>query len=226
MNRAVDWGGLPNTWDLGGLPLEDGGVTNTGRIYRSGRLDALDAAGWGELVAAGVGDVVDLRNDSEIRELPMRPSVLRVHRAPVEDEADAEFMAEWRGRLGTPLYYPVAVTRWPELFRAALRTIDAAEGGVVIHCSAGRDRTGLLSALILETAGVARAAILDDYAAGVRATNDWLRWHPVPHESPVAEAELAERTLASVALLEEFLDGPSHIALRPELEAVARRLVK
>ena len=225
MTRAIRWGGLPNAWDLGGLPLRSGGETLSGRIYRSGRLDALETPGWHELLAGGVTTLVDLRNDSEVRDLPLRPAALTVHRTPIEDEADDEFVAEWAGRLSTPRYYPVAVSRWPELFRAALAAIARAEGGVVIHCSAGRDRTGLLSALLLEAAGVDRAAILDDYVAGVRATNAWLRTHPAPHENAVSDDELMERIPVLTALLDEFLDNDdSSEQLRPELQRAASRL--
>jgi protein-tyrosine phosphatase len=225
VRRAITWGGLPNAWDLGGLPLRSGGQTVFGRIFRSGRFDALDASGWNELLAAGVTTLVDLRNDSEVRDLPQRPAALTVHRTPVEDEGDEEFMAEWAGRLGTPRYYPVALSRWPDLFRSPLEAIASTEGGIVIHCSAGRDRTGLLSALLLETAGVERAAILDDYVAGVRAANSWLRTHPAPHETAVSDGDLAERIPGLVALLDHFLDGDSHTPLRPVLEQAASRLL-
>lgn len=229
MTRAVRWGGLPNAWDLGGLPrrrdLPGPGSTLPGRLVRSGRLDALDAVGWGELVEAGVTTIVDLRNDSEVRDLDLRPASLVVHRMPVEDETDEEFVAEWGGRLNTAAYYPVATTRWPALFRSVFEAIADAPGLTVIHCSAGRDRTGLVSALLLDSAGVERAAVVDDYVAAVRSTNAWLHTHPAPHERALDDATLAARIPVLTGLLEEFLDGEAHAHLRPELSRAAARLV-
>jgi protein-tyrosine phosphatase len=228
VSRTVSWGGLHNTRDLGGLPRRSGSTpefTSEGRIYRSGRLDSLDAEGWHQLVAAGVTTLVDLRNPSEIRELPLRPAALTVAVRPLEDEQDDEFMDEWRGRLGSPIYYPVAVARWPELFRSAVTAVaDAPPGGVLIHCSAGRDRTGLLTALLLEAAGVERDAILDDYEWSVRATNDWLISNPVAHESPVDAEVLRSRIATARTALEDFLDQVDRRRFDPALEEAAARL--
>jgi hypothetical protein len=225
VSRTVRWGGLHNARDLGGLPVRGGGSTRVGRIYRSGRLDGLDAGGWQQLVADGVTSLVDLRNGSEVREVPLRPTALTVSVRPIEDEHDAEFMAEWRGRLGNPGYYPVAVARWPELFRAAFQAVaDAPDGGVLIHCSAGRDRTGLVTSLLLEAAGVERKAILDDYEWSVRATNDWLAANPVSHETAVDASTLATRIADARAALTAFLDDVDRQPFAAPLAAAAARL--
>lgn len=230
MSRAVRWGGLLNTRDLGGLPLRAesaAGATKRGRIYRSGRLDRLDAAGWEHLVADGVATLVDLRNSSEIRPIPLRPTSLGVVVCPVEDEHDDEFMAEWRGRLGNPSYYPVAVERWPDLFHAVFEAIARApDGGVVIHCSAGRDRTGLIASLLLDEAGVERDAILDDYEWSVRATNDGLIANPVPHESAVDTHTLESRITHSRVALTAFLDTIDRQPFALALTAAAQRLTR
>jgi protein-tyrosine phosphatase len=228
VSRTVRWGGLHNARDLGGLPLgsaNSGALTNYGRIYRSGRLDDLDADGWQQLLADGVTALVDLRNGSEVREIPLRPTAVAVSVRPVEDEHDAEFMAEWHGRLGSPGYYPVAVARWPDLFRAAFDAVaDAPDGGVLIHCSAGRDRTGLVTSLLLDAAGVERQAILDDYEWSVRATNDWLTAHPVSHETAVDATTLGTRIAEARAALTAFLDGADRRPFASALEAAAARL--
>lgn len=230
MTRDIRWGGLHNTRDLGGLPLRAGReqlLTRYGRIYRSGRLDSLDAEGWEQLVAHGVATLVDLRNGSEIRELPQRPATLAVSHRPVEDEHDTEFMAEWHGRLGNPGYYLVALDRWPELFRSTFKAVaEAPDGGVLIHCSAGRDRTGLIVSLLLDAAGVERDAILDDYEWSVRATNDRLTAHPVPHETAVDAATLGARIAEARAALTAFLDGADRRPFAHELAAAAERLTR
>jgi protein-tyrosine phosphatase len=230
MTRDIRWGDLHNTRDLGGLPRRAEHrnlLTSYGRIYRSGRLDDLDSDGWAQLVADGVGTLVDLRNGSEIREVPQRPSTLAVSHRPVEDEHDTEFMAEWHGRLGNPGYYLVALARWPELFRATFEAVaEAPDGGVLIHCSAGRDRTGLVVSLLLDAAGVERDAILDDYEWSVRATNDRLTTHPVPHETAVDAATLSTRIAEARVALAAFLDGADRRPFARELAAAADRLTR
>jgi protein-tyrosine phosphatase len=230
VSRTVRWGGLHNTRDLGGLPIRaeyGAGSTKRGRIYRSARLDGLDAVGWTELVAGGVTTLIDLRNPSEIRELPLRPAALGTAACPVEDELDDEFMTEWRDRLGSPDYYPVAVSRWPGLFVSAFSAVaDAPDGGVLIHCSAGRDRTGLVAALLLDAAGVERDAILDDYVWSVRAANDWLTEHPLPHETAADPETLESRVADARSALTAFLDDTDRQAFATALAAAAERLTR
>ncbi|MEO5533625.1 MAG: tyrosine-protein phosphatase [Pseudolysinimonas sp.] len=227
MTRRVRWGALPNTWDFGGLPRrsEVAGTRETlsGRVYRSARLDDLDDAGWAELTRS-VATVVDLRNDSEVRIVPLRPARLGVIRTPIEDEDDAEFMGEWNP-LGSPRYYAAAVERWPDLFRRAFAAIaEAPEGGVLIHCAAGRDRTGQIAALLLERAGAERSAILDDYERAVRAANDHLENHPSEHDVAVDSDTLRERLVVARATLDDFLSTTSVTPFEAELSAAAARL--
>jgi protein-tyrosine phosphatase len=230
VNRAVTWDGLHNTRDLGGLPLRanrGGAVTSYGHIYRSGRLDDLDAEGWKHLVGRGVATLIDLRNGSEVREAPLRPTSLRVSSRPVEDELDEAFMAQWRGRLGNPGYYQAAVERWPQLFQATFEAIaDAHDGGIVIHCSAGRDRTGLVVSLLLDAAGVEREAILDDYEWSVRATNDRLTTHPLPHETAVDTVTLSARIVEARGALTTFLDDVDRRPFASALSVAAARLTR
>jgi hypothetical protein len=85
-SRAVAWGDLQNAWDLGGLPTASG-PTRYGRVFRSMAPDKLDSAGWGDIQAAGVTTVVDLRNDYEVEEAPGRPTTLAIIRRPIEDQS-------------------------------------------------------------------------------------------------------------------------------------------
>lgn len=171
-DRSVSWGGLHNARDLGGLPAATT-VTRPGRIFRTPRLDGLDARGWTELVDAGVRTIVDLRNPHEIQPLAIPTGVTRLHR-PVEVWEDRDFMARWGDALDSPEYYRANLELWPELIVAALRAVaHAPDGAVVVHCSAGRDRTGLVTALLLSLVEVPQEAIVDDYAAAVVAMNDY-----------------------------------------------------
>lgn len=182
------------------------GTTVFGRLYRMPRPDLLDEEGWRQCEAAGVSTLVDLRNADEIPRLPLRPSSITSINTPIEDPLDSEFMARWGSELGSPAYYVEALTRWPGKFAAVIRAIsDAPRGGVVIHCAAGRDRTGLVVALILTLCDVDLDLILDDYEAGVRETNVQLRSQDDPHESPRTDRQLEESIAQSRATLRALL---------------------
>ena len=205
-DRSVRWGGLHNARDLGALPT---GTTATrrGRIFRTPRLDGLDEQGWTELVDAGVRTIVDLRNPHEIEPLPLPTGVTRHHRY-VEVWEDRDFMARWGDVLDSPEYYRANLEAWPELIVDALRAVaDAPDGAVVIHCSAGRDRTGLVTALLLSLVGVPHDAIVEDYACAVVAMNDYARsglGDETGRTDDELDARLAEVTGHLRALLAEL----------------------
>lgn len=144
--RDVVWQGIHNARDLGGLPAGDG-MTSFSRFYRAPRLESLTAQGWTELVAAGVRTVIDLRNPSELSASVAagaagRPSEVVTWFLPIEDQSDVEFMARWGKQLGSPIYYADNLERWPDKLIAVFRAmVDAPAGGIVFHCSGGRDRT-------------------------------------------------------------------------------------
>ncbi|MFE5308980.1 tyrosine-protein phosphatase [Isoptericola sp. NPDC056605] len=230
--RAVHWGALPNARDLGGLPTADGGRTRTGSLYRTSRLDDAGPEGLAAMAAAGVRTVVDLRNAAEIEPLELPPTVTRHHR-PVEDPDDEEFMRAWAPHLDTPRYYATVLERWPGLVTDVFRTIaDAPDGAVVYHCAGGRDRTGMVTALLLTLVGVPRPVVVDDYLRAVRANNDRAVTEPgwsEPHRAPDALAAWCD---AVAAALGDFLDGVdpadylrAHGVTDPELDRVRHRLI-
>lgn len=206
MTRAMTWGELHNVWDLGGLPAADAD-TARGRVFRSPRLDDLDAAGWDALLASGVRTIVDLRNDDEVAPLALVAGVT-VHRRPVEDQAHEAFMAGWGLLLNSPESWLPTLRFFPEKVVAALRAVAEApeDDAVLVHCAGGRDRTGLISAMLLQLAGTAREGIVTDYWLGVIATNFHLRDHPRPHESGRTDAELGPWLDEVTEHLEAFLD--------------------
>ena len=202
----MQWGTLHNIWDLGGLPAV-GDDTVRGRVFRSPRLDGLDEAGWDALLASGVCTIVDLRNDDEVAPLDV-PAGVTVHRRPVEDQGHVEFMAAWGERLNSPAVWAATLENFPGKVVAALRAIAEApaDGAVLVHCAGGRDRTGLISAMLLQLAGAAHEGIVNDYWLGVIAANFHLREHPKPHERGRTDAELGPWLDEITEHLEAFLD--------------------
>lgn len=84
---------------------------------------------------------------------------------PLDDPADTEFWDQWGGGLDcTPLYYGAFLHRFPATVARVIGAVaDARPGGVLVHCSGGRDRTGLVTMLLLALAGVPGETIADDY---------------------------------------------------------------
>lgn len=215
------WEGAFNLRDLGGLPLRDGGVTASGRVYRSGRPETLTDAGWAALRAAGVSTVIDLRNAPERIRRAGDPTVadgsasgVDIVHAPAEDPDDAVFLrviGPWRDH---PRSYADRVAMYQDRLRAVFTAIADASGGVLVHCAGGRDRTGLVSAMLLRLAGVETPAIALDYAAAFREAS---RRHaadlpaaPGPNgyiEPFYDDAEIEERIADRVAVLGEWIDG-------------------
>jgi protein tyrosine/serine phosphatase len=159
--RVLAWDGCVNVRDLGGLPLEGGGETRFGVVVRADSIRGLTESGWQALVDYGIGSVIDLRGDTEVAADPPRSPLVPVTRVPITP-AD-----EWVSMHETYLAQ-LALSR-AEFSRAAA-LIAAAHGPVVVHCAGGRDRTGMLVALLLDAVGVTREAIASDHA---RSDESW-----------------------------------------------------
>ena len=116
-------------------------------------------------------------------------------------------MAVWGDRLGSPEYYAEVLRLWPELVSSAISAIaDAPPGGVLVHCMAGRDRTGMITAMVLELLDVEREAIAQNYARSVREIDAWWRIHGGPKGS-MTDSELDDYVVSSAVQLNDFLDG-------------------
>ncbi len=164
----LEWPGLINARDVGGLPVAGGGTIRERALVRTDSHSYLTADGLLALRAYGVSRVVDLRGASECEQRPS-PLAGEGHyvNLPVQDPADPD-----EERTLAQLYRGM-LDRRPELFAAALTAIaDAPPGAVVVHCAAGKDRTGLVVALALSLAGVPDEAIGADYELSSERLSD------------------------------------------------------
>ncbi len=164
---------ITNFRDCGGYATVDGRRMRTGRLYRSGTLDDARAGDLRMLAAIGLRTIVDLRAPKEKRKkLPHIDGVRRID-VPIELENRArekiQPLMTKRGAEGEvvevlqQMYRDLADEAWPqagELFKVLL---DADAYPVLIHCRAGKDRTGFMCALVEQAVGVERAAIFQDY---------------------------------------------------------------
>jgi hypothetical protein len=187
----------------------DGGTTNCGTLVRADNLDRLTAAGRAALHAYGVRTVIDLRNDGEREARPEKPSrnLATVH-VPLDDVDDREFWELCRAEEldGSPLYYRLFLDRKPERCAAAVAAVArAGPGGVAFHCGVGRDRTGIVSLLLLALAGVEPEEIVADYElSAVRLRPLWVEWGR-PDQALEIEEILRRRQTTARALLVELL---------------------
>jgi protein tyrosine/serine phosphatase len=170
----LNWDGCVNVRDLGGLPAEDGRWTIPGRVVRSDNVRKLSDAGWRALAHHGVTRIVDLRMPEELAEdQPRDVDIDVVHVSVLGDAWDLEYGKELDASLDAvddvadhyAFSYVGFLERWRDRFGLALAAIaDAPDGAVVVHCAGGKDRTGLVAALLLRAAGVSREEVARDYA--------------------------------------------------------------
>jgi hypothetical protein len=217
--RDLDWAGMYNVRDLGGLPTRTGGRTRSGALVRSEGLDRLAPKGWSALHRHGVRTCVDLRSGFETSERPYRPGVdgIDVVWAPLEEGLlDDPVFRDWAetGVLSCALYFAPYVERWPDRMATAVRRIATARpGGVLYHCQRGRDRTGLVTLLLLSLADVPAEVIVADHLR----TDERLLAHGLAlgHVGLDGEADLyAERGTtaeATVAALLDDLDAADYL---------------
>ena len=171
MTRHLDWDGCLNVRDLGGLPMEDGGTTRFGSVVRADNVRGLSDAGWRALEDYGVRTVVDLRMYEELADDPPRDVHVDVVHAPVferEDTSDWDALDAGLMHLEPAAHKREAYLHTLEQCRsrfgnAVAAVADARPGAVVVHCAGGKDRTGLVSALLLRNAGVGIADVAADY---------------------------------------------------------------
>jgi protein-tyrosine phosphatase len=171
-NIAVALEGATNFRDLGGLPTTCGHVVRRARVFRSDHLGRLSDADHDRLRALGVTHCVDLRGHAErtatpdhfpgivMEHLGIEPTVFRrlrefQTRGAAPDRSDAVALMRETYRDFVRLQGPT--------FGRLLARIAGHRDALVFHCTAGKDRTGMAAALLLESLGVHRDDIMEDY---------------------------------------------------------------
>lgn len=186
---------MVNLRDVGGIPTTDGGAIARGHLLRSDHLQQLTPAAVDGLLERGLTDVVDLRSSYEAHHegpgpLTRQPEVTIHHHSLFPEEmSSAQTEAELTEQISaqalpwtevvqpsvsvedaaTSFYLSYLVDR-PDSVRAALHAISDAPGAALVHCAAGKDRTGTIVALALRLAGADPAAVVADYAASGERT--------------------------------------------------------
>ena len=154
--RVLVWDGCVNVRDLGGLPLQGGGETTYGVVVRADSIRGLTERGWCALLDYGVVSAIDLRAPDELAADPPGDAPI-----PVTNVAVAPSNLDWSTMRDG--YLGVLESSHARLVEA-MALLARAETPVVVHCQGGRDRTGLVVALLLAAAGVDFDTIAADHA--------------------------------------------------------------
>jgi protein-tyrosine phosphatase len=236
--RHLPFDRLHNFRDLGGYRSADGRTVAWGALYRADSLGKLQPGGpdWHRFLALGVRTVIDLRYPWEIEAKGRIPEAgrftyanLSIEHRPYDQAEIDPALDPWR--FLADRFAEVAEDGVAEI-REAVELLAAGPGPAVFHCTSGKDRTGLIAALVLTLLDVSEEQILADFAltelATARLTADWhaanpgrvMRW-PSYGRAPetvlaLALADLRER----YGSVEAYLTGP--VGITPSVRGALR----
>ena len=186
--------GVDNVRDVGGLPLRDGGATRSGVLLRSGSLHHVTPGDVTHLVEEfGLTLVLDLRTPREIdRDGPTAVAAAGVETVPLTFIGASRDWLPETGDDTDPLLrnYLGYLADHPENVVTAVRRLAAEDAGpALVHCAAGKDRTGTLVALVLDAVGVERDAVVADYVRSSEQIEAMFRRWTTASGEPMPSAE-------------------------------------
>ena len=185
--------GASNFRDLGGYVGQGGRQVRWRRLFRSDHLGGLTRADQAALSALGLARALDFRGVQERAQAPYAVPGLAQHSLAIEPTV-VQHMDAWAAS-GQPLTGPVVRALMKDLYLSFVvdqsqrfaelfyHLLDA-DGPVVFHCTAGKDRTGYAAALILLALGVPREVVMQDYLL----TNEVFKHPPMPQTDIPADA--------------------------------------
>lgn len=218
--RVLHLQAVPNARQLGGLATHDDRRVASNRLFRTGTLHRMTESDRVTLSDMGVGTVIDLRSDWERGNEPYRWPEVEIISAPLVsddlvssiharfatgDLSDAELI-DWWGLTRVPLALETHLYSMKTIFETLLGT--PADQGVLYHCSGGKDRTGVVSAVVLEALGVVRADIAADFIATNDSGPDETGDRFIARLEAARGSRLSREALASITGVKtEWLDG-------------------
>ena len=192
--KIIHLAGAHNLRDIGGHPTIDGYIVKRGIFYRSGSMHELTRASQMELIKYGVRNVVDLRRTIELQQFPNvfaeSSEVNYMHH---------NLMGDGYSATGTSVeelvdFYTAILDFRRRQIIDILGVLASLHGSpVVFHCMAGKDRTGILSALLLSIARVPLEIIAQDYAM-----SEWLTGDLRPKNAMVGTVNHIERSYGDI----------------------------
>jgi protein tyrosine/serine phosphatase len=176
-DRVKRFAGVGNFRDFGGYTTRSGGQVKRGRLYRSAHFGEASEEDLAVLDAIGIGFVVDLRRNVERTHNPTRwpksggrPELIMHDSGDVSDPAFATFLrhptttaAHTRDHMIKDYSEMPFEPRYIALFSQFLKKLSAGHGPALVHCMAGKDRTGIICAVVLKLLGVSDDDVVEDY---------------------------------------------------------------
>ncbi len=227
--RQLHWDACLNVRDLGGFPTRDGRSTRRGALVRADNLCRLTMHGRRALARYGVSVAIDLRDPREhaLEHDPFsRDELADIDRVDIP-QLTPQFWRAWQAAMTAHEGDLLTLETCREPIATMFAAIAAArDGGVVVYCHAGRERTGIAAALLLELAGVDRATIAaehvrsDEYLAPLYAA--WLDAEPDPERQQRLRHALRpqpDQMILTLAALDELYGGIERYLLDSGLEA-------
>jgi protein-tyrosine phosphatase len=212
--RRISFEGCFNFRDLGGYESADGSWVTPRRLYRADGPHALTSADAEKMRGLGLVTVIDLRTAQEADErgryVTTLAGIVEHHLPMIDVLPDADELPDWIDPNVVADQYRSMLEHGSATVGTALRLLsDAAAYPAMFHCSAGKDRTGILSAILLGLLGVPDDTIVADYVLSGRAMQQLIDYYKRAH--PDATEQLSRLAPAMVAAHPEamraFIDG-------------------
>lgn len=171
LERHITLEGAVNFRDLGGYPAAGGHTIRWRTLFRADGLSRLTATDRSVIRQLGIATVVDLRTTSEVERgrFPVEEIPVGFHHLPLLDEVpDPQNFEIAPGMLGTQ-YLEIARNAAAQIAQILSIIAERASHPVIVHCTAGKDRTGVLVAVLMALLGVDDEVIVDDYMLSAEA---------------------------------------------------------
>ena len=168
--RRIRLDNVFNLRDLGGIPTKSGKIVGWNKLFRSENLSQLTQEEWKVLMNRGVQTVIDLRSASELEAFPDNAPnpIVHVHcplqKAQIDSKNTVESATKAFERSLGNEYCSMVLDTPKLLVKAVTKVVEGLKNGSVLyHCTAGKDRTGVLSATLLRILGADNEDIIADY---------------------------------------------------------------
>ncbi|MFP3566431.1 tyrosine-protein phosphatase [Paraburkholderia sp. SIMBA_030] len=246
--------GAPNFRDLGGFRAVGGSHVRPGRLFRSESLERLTDGDLAQIASLDIALVYDLRNADERTRASNRwplGKALETVAGIDSPQLEAVSVFDWRERIADPTFDAAAALHWmqdayakmPGLFAGVLasafdRLGAPAAPATLIHCTAGKDRTGFISAVVLLALGVSRDEVFEDYLLTRNRRSpeallhmlgpDLTRQSPTTRAAMLTIADVREGYLGAAlhAIERDFCSMEAYLALACGLDSARSRRLR